>query len=338
MKASSGDSPIDVSVVVCTYNRSDMLRDTLASWRRVDKSGCRCELIVVDNNSTDGTRDIVRSFQGTADPGPVYVFEGQPGLSFARNAGIAAAGGAGIAFVDDDVYFDQNWLRAIHTAFADHPAAMCLGGNSIPHFETERPDWLTDSMIQLYGSTLSGDAEKQMIFPEHPFGVNMAFRRRVFDLVGPFNTGLGRIKTSLLSNEEKELFYRIDRAGLTTVYIPDAIIHHRIPADRVDQQWVLKRLFWQGISKVAFNQLIERRGRVALAREALRHLKYALVGHRPFAVGKALWYYRRHPFQQKMKTALSLGIARQSLAELFAPGGTHAKTSSQERPCHLIHR
>lgn len=311
------DTTVDLSVVICTYNRSDMLRDTLQSWIDVHKDACQVELIVVDNNSSDDSRNVVEQFAERFDGKFVYTFEANPGLSFARNKGIEVAKGKLIAFVDDDIYFHESWLKEIFKAFRNHSEADCIGGNSIPVFETPRPDWLADNLLQVFGSTRSGDSEKKMVFPEHPFGVNMAFKREVFDRIGMFNTCLGRIKKSLLSNEEKELFYRINQAGFNTIYIPAAIIHHRIPADRINQNWIIRRIFWQGISKVAFTQLVDRKSRFGLLKDILRSVKNAIIGPRPFSVKNCIIFYPLQNFRIRIKTALSIGIARQSIIELI---------------------
>jgi hypothetical protein len=133
--------------------------------------------------------------------------------------------------------------------------AMGAGGKSIPRFEGSTPSWISTKVLALYGSTNSGDAVKRMIFPDHPFGLNMVFRREVFQSAGLFNVTLGRIKKSLLSNEEYELFYRIDRAKLPVFYTPLAIIYHRIPAARTRKSWVLRRYYSQGVSDMVFAQI-----------------------------------------------------------------------------------
>lgn len=307
---------VDISVVICTYNRAEMLKDTIKSWMAVDKDCLSTELIIVNNNSTDQTLQVVKSFQGTVTD-LKYVFEPRPGLSFARNKGIKEANGEIIAFVDDDVYFHKSWLLEMMLAFGNNPETDCIGGNSIPVLETERPLWLTDNMLKLYGSTLSGEAEKFMNFPEHPFGVNMAFRKKTFQLVGGFNTSLGRIKKSLLSNEEKEFFYRIHQAGMKTFYTPKAIIFHRIPKDRLDQKWILKRIYWQGISKVAFNQLVQKKSKTLLFKDIVIHSKRIMLGQRPLKRENFIFFYPFHRFSEKLKTADSLGIVKQSFLELM---------------------
>lgn len=256
-----------ISVIMCTYNRANILRDSLASFLQVTiPPECTVELMIVNNNSTDDTARVAEEFRSKAPQLVRCVDAPTPGLSFARNVGIRATRADLIAFVDDDVYFDGQWLTQLLLLFREHPEAMCAGGRSIPLFEAGTPSWLSPRLLKIYGSTDSGDAVKRMQFPEHPFGLNMAFRKEVFATVGGFDTRLGRKKSSLLSNEETELFHRINQAGLPVFYTPHALLHHRIPAERTEKRWVLRRYYWQGISDAAFRQSTERAGRMRLAR------------------------------------------------------------------------
>jgi glucosyl-dolichyl phosphate glucuronosyltransferase len=265
---------VDICIIICTYNRAAVLRESLDSFLRMQRPfDSTVQVLVVDNNSNDETGAIIQEFCRRAPELIRYIKEPVQGLSFARNSGIRASEADLIAFVDDDVYFDEGWLLEILDAFRA-TGAMCVGGRSIPHFEAGKPSWISTELLILYGATNSGVAVKQMKFPEHPFGLNMAFRREVFARVGQFNTALGRIKSSLLSNEEVELFFRIDKANLPVFYTPSAIIYHRIPAPRSRKSWILKRYYFQGISDTAFTHIVNR---VSL-RRSLRGI-----------VGKSCW-------------------------------------------------
>ena len=307
---------VDVSVIVCTHNRAEMLGETLASWRDVDRRGLNVELMVVDNASGDATPDIVARFQPCCAV-TRYVRESVPGLSRARNRGIREAHGEIIAFVDDDVFFHRDWLQILMRAFRERTEVSCVGGNSIPRFEGHRPEWLAEPMLTYYGSTQSGDRDRLMTFPEHPFGVNMAFRRQVFERVGWFRTNLGRTGASLLSNEERELFYRIAHAGINVWYAADAIIYHRIPADRMSQAWLIRRAYWQGISKVVFDAHTRRPSRIDLGRDAVIALKRLALGSGHRDPGSIVRYHRRRDLGERLKRSQWLGTARQSLVEIF---------------------
>ena len=315
------DVDVDVSVVICTYNRAAMLRDSLTSWLDVDVTGRRPELVVVDNASTDATRDVVAEFGPTPDGALRYVYEPRSGLSHARNRGIREAWGKIIAFADDDVFFDRRWLQVLVDTFEQHPEIHCVGGNSIPVFEAERPAWLSENMLTYYGSTLSGDEDRLMRFPEHPFGVNMAFRRSVFERVGDFRTNLGRKKDSLLSNEERELFHRVSAADLRVYYTAAAVIYHRVPAARLDQRWLLRRAYWQGVSTVVFAAHTQQRSRIGLGRDLAVALKRLALGIGVRSPRGVIDYHRTTCLATRMKKQLLLGTARQTLIELFRGSG-----------------
>ena len=198
-------SSIQISIIICTYNRADILKYTLDSFLNCTKTNISYELYVIDNNSSDNTKDVVMSFS-EKDLTIKYYFESKQGLSEARNSGISISLGDIIAFVDDDVYFDPSWLIEVVRIFKDYPEASCMGGKSRPQFESGKPEWIVDEFFEYYGSTNSGDVIKWMLYPEHPFGLNMAFKCNVFHNLGLFNQNLGRKKKNLLSGEESEFF------------------------------------------------------------------------------------------------------------------------------------
>jgi GT2 family glycosyltransferase len=272
------------------------------------------ELLVVDNNSSDSTRKVVER-HASQHPAVRYLFEPRQGLSQARNAGVAAAKGDLVAFTDDDVYFDSGWLEQTVRAFAAHQDAACIGGRTMPVFESSEPKWLPTEFWSIYGTTGSGEECKQMRFPEHPFGVNMAFRKEVFRRIGMFNPALGRNRHSLLSNEEVELFRRVHEAGLKVVYEPSAVILHRIPADRATPEWVMHRYYWQGVSEVVLQRVATGFSRGAgLARawqEGKAYITSMTGGH--WSPRKIYWHYNRLPWKARIRECMRLGRIRQLL-------------------------
>lgn len=303
-----------ISIVICTYNRGRMLAETLSSFSAMElPTSGSMELLIVDNRSTDSTKQVTDEFV-SRDGGYVrYIYEPKQGLSHARNTGIAAARGEIIAFVDDDVYFDRGWLNTVINAFRVHPDADALGGKSVPIFEGGRPSWMEENFLSLYGDTGFGDDSRWLTYPEHPFGLNMAFRRSVFERIGAFNPDLGRKKRSLLSNEESELFHRISANGSKVYYAPSALLHHRIPKNRVDPRWIVERYYWQGISSVVQNQMNDKTGRFALfadaawiAWRALRVLQGGFLSPR-----RIYWHYRGIALRDKAYLFCELGKARQ---------------------------
>ena len=259
-----------LTIAICTHNRCDLLVDvidSLFSLRVPD--GMTFEALVVDNASTDYTRDYVED-RIRRHPGNVrYVLEEKPGLSYARNHAITAAHGHYIAFVDDDIRFGEDWLAAVFAAVKSWPETECFGGRVLPVFDGGRPDWLEPELLWMYGHIDFGALPCRMVFPRFPFGCNMIFQRTLFDKVGDFDPRLGRTPFSLLSNEEFHLFHRVNRMGMAVMYLPKALVYHRIPVSRLDPGWVVRRSFWQGISGAVSGQLLAPRSRFALLRSTL---------------------------------------------------------------------
>lgn len=308
-----------ISVIICTYNRADILKATLSSFLDCVRTDIVCELLVIDNNSSDNTKEVVMSI-AEKDSTIKYYFESKQGLSEARNSGIKLSKGDIIAFVDDDVYFDPFWLIEVVRIFQDYPEASCMGGKSIPQFEIGKPDWITDNLLTLYGSTNSGDTIKWMLYPEHPFGLNMAFKRAAFDQIGVFNLGLGRKKKNLLSNEESEVFWRVNQTGLRVIYTPKALLHHRIPHERTRKEWVLARYYWQGISSIVFDQLIAPQSRLALLKKSIRDgwglLRQSTGKH--WLPRKAYWHYKAAKFPERCHQSDKLGRVKQMFVEALS--------------------
>jgi glycosyltransferase involved in cell wall biosynthesis len=306
-----------VSVVVCTFNRSSLLRDTILSFRQAlacAPPAFPYELIVVDNGSTDETGAVVSTAMRECAISIRYIFEPIRGLSFARNAGIRESRHEIVAFVDDDVLVKAGWLHAIARAFAEFPEIACVGGNTVPLFETGRPPWIKDSLLRYYGSTRSGEVRREMHYPEHPFGVNMAVRKVLFDAIGGFDARLGRKQNNLRSNEEAELFRRASAAGFRTLYEPSAVLEHRIPAPRAQERWLLSRSYWQGVSDVVMQSLDEApRPRGQLVREGFvelgRLLREARGGH--VSPRRIRWHLHALQFESKLHFAYRLGKVRQ---------------------------
>lgn len=306
---------LELSVVICTYNRASVLEGTLESYARLSEvRDPRIELIVVDNNSTDTTARVVDSAK-VSIPGLRYVLEPQQGLSHARNRGIRESRGAIIAFADDDVFFDGGWAHALVDAFSQQPLADALGGKSTPLFEGGCPNWMLDDFLIFYGDTRFGNEARWVEFPDHPFGLNMAFRREVFNEIGHFNPRLGRIKASLLSGEESDIFERIHNKGLRTWYAPEAHLFHRIPAERSTLQWVEKRYYWQGVSDVYRKHSSSQTSRTKLLYDSIAAMRQAIsvLCGTHFSPRRIYWHVMTLPVGTRTYVRYLLGKSRASL-------------------------
>lgn len=233
----SSDVP-DLSVIMSTFNRGKLLVDAVRSVLGQHRHAPTFELIVVDNNSTDTTRQVVERFAG-ADRRVRYVFEDRQGLSFARNAGLANAQAPLVAFTDDDVRVEHDWVLATVRAFGEHPEADMVGGRVLPLWPGEPPRWLTRDHWAPLALVDHGDVPIA-ITPQRAIclvGANLACRREVFDTVGLFATGLQRVKDGIGSLEDHEFLLRLLRTGRTALYDPRIVVHAEIQTNRLAREY-----------------------------------------------------------------------------------------------------
>jgi GT2 family glycosyltransferase len=240
-----------LSIVICTHNRVNLLRrclDVLQNQQRVSPNDL--ETIVVDNRSTDATKEAVAEFGGRNFP-VRYIFEPTLGLSVARNTGLVAARAPLVAYLDDDAFAEPQWAEAVLQAFESHdPSIAVVAGRVFPEWEIAPPACMTPYLEALYTVHDRGDEPKLMKETEYFVGANMTFRRTVLQQLGGFEARLGRIGSSLLSNEETHLRDRLAALGYGCAYAPRAVVHHHIGKDRLTPQYIRKRLLAQGESDV----------------------------------------------------------------------------------------
>ena len=274
------------SIVIATYNRAGDLRGTLESLARLRPSG-DWETIVVDNNSTDDTRAVVEAAAATF-PAPLhYVFEKQQGRSPALNAGIRRAQGAIVVTTDDDVRVEPDWLDRAADGL-NRLGCDYVGGRVLPIWGAPRPAWLPDRGGKHWAviALLDYGAEPIEFGARVPLGVNMAFRRGVFERVGLMDPNTGRKAGTLLGQEVREWCIRARAAGLRGFYIPEMVVRHIIPASRLTRQYYRRWFYWRGISRA---RLYEQRGLDMEAPER-RTIDFRTVPH---VLGIPRYLYRK---------------------------------------------
>ena len=166
-------------------------------------------------------------------------------------------------------------------------------------------------MYSYYGSTGSGNEDREMVFPEHPYGLNMAFRKTVFKKIGLFNPDLGRIERCLISNEEFDYFKRVEQQKLVVYYASGAILYHRIPKERTQKRWLLERSYWQGISDVISNELHDQRSKFYFLKKMTGTIKHILFPGGIISFVNSYRYYTDFSFQKKIVLYKLLGELRQ---------------------------
>lgn len=225
----------DLSVVICTYNRCDLLPGALEQVLAQATDGGSYEVIVVDNNSTDETRQVVESFLARGHANLRYVFEVKQGLSHARNAGIAVARAAIISFTDDDVSVARDWVANIKRALDERPEVDYVGGKVLPRWQSEPPAWLTPDHWGPLALVDYGDApfyvnrDKAVCL----VGANLSFRREVFERIGLFTPDFQRVKDSIGSLEDHEFQLRLWFAGGQGMYVPEIVVAAEVQAERM---------------------------------------------------------------------------------------------------------
>lgn len=245
-----------ITVAICTWNRSETLRETLASLAMCAvPDRIEWEVIVVNNNCTDATDDVIESFRASLPI--VRVFEASPGLSYARNAGVAAATGDYVLCTDDDVLVPPEWVKTYCDAVVRHPDAVVFGGPIQPHFDTTPPEWIMDGLEvikEAFGGRDAPDQEAPILHETRqlPFGANYMIRRHELQQF-PYNTEVGRSPgNAFLGGEEIGVMGGILAAGYSGWWVPAAGILHRIRADQLSVEYV-QRFFigvgkWMGLS------------------------------------------------------------------------------------------
>jgi glycosyltransferase involved in cell wall biosynthesis len=226
-----------ITAVVCTYNRAHSLRDTLQSLADQLPHGRHpLEILVVDNNCTDHTAQVVAEAQQRSPWKVLRVVEPNQGIAFARNRGLREAAGDYVAFIDDDAVAMQDWARELVNCL-EESAADLVGGRITALWTVERPQWLS---ADLSGCVIAQDYgnQRKPCHGELFLTTNIAFRRAALDRYGLFDTRLGRRGKSLVGGEDFELCRRWLAGGARVFYEPAAVVQHKVEAERISPDFL----------------------------------------------------------------------------------------------------
>jgi glycosyltransferase involved in cell wall biosynthesis len=249
---------VDATVLICTYNRAGDLGRTLDSLARSTAPGFSWDVMVVDNNSSDRTREVVEERVSGYPVRLRYLFEPRQGKSNALNTGMSAAHAQVIVFTDDDVDVAPGWLAAGVRPLLARADIDYTGGPVRPIWTAPRPAWL-DEKGNLGGTIAVKDhGGREFIFEDErktPLGVNMAVRRSLIERIGGFRPDLGRNGTSLLGQEQAEFFYRSRDAGARGLYVPAMELDHVVAASRLTRRYFRRWWYWKGISHARVHRI-----------------------------------------------------------------------------------
>jgi GT2 family glycosyltransferase len=241
-----------IAVIICAYTeeRWDDLVAAVASLRLQTLLPSEI-IIVIDHNK----RLFERARTQFAD---VTVVENKAarGLSGARNTGLKVAHGNLIAFLDDDAEAAPDWLERLYDCSTD-PKVLGVGGTVIPRWLGKRPSWFPSEFYWVVGCTYQHIPD-QPIVVRNPYGGCTCIKQEVFQTIGGFREGIGRIGTVPMGGEETELSIRATQHWPEKVFLyePRALIYHRIPAQRARWRYFLSRCYAEGISKATITKFV----------------------------------------------------------------------------------
>ena len=253
---------MDISVIICTYNRSGNLPGSIDRLERQrELNGINWEVVIVDNNSPDDTREVVKALASQSAIRIRYLYQPEQGASHARNLGIQETKSQFLVFIDDDILVSERWLRSFYDTLSREECDVA-GGRIHLHLDEPLPSWINPDMQGFLGHQDYGpepyvmDGAKQ-----YPFAGNMALKRQVFDLVGGFNTKLGKKgdgenRKALFKGAEKEFFDRVYARGCCFCYQPNALVYHRVLPFQLKQSYFLNVHYNAGFQKACFDSQI----------------------------------------------------------------------------------
>jgi glycosyltransferase involved in cell wall biosynthesis len=246
------------SVILCTYNRRNFVMATLVSLRRQTIPYRDFEVIVVDNGSRDGTLSAIQAYLESDKQQQLNqaetchircLSEPKNGLAYARNAGLIAASGEIVVFVDDDTLPDPHMLEHLWQAY-EETGADGVGMRVAVHWDMERPHWLINELVEILGDFSPGDERSQLtpddIFASCAFSVKLAALRSI-NYFSPFLSKRANLPASA---EIVDLCLRLHQAGHTLWYEPQALVLHRATSARLRRAFFVGRAYWEGRSAI----------------------------------------------------------------------------------------
>ena len=250
---------IKVSVIIPTLNRASYLKTTLFSTLKQSVPRDEYEIIVVDNGSTDNTKQVVEDLNQQYNNGIRYLYEAHPGLHIGRHLGAKHAHGEILLYGDDDIIASPDWVKEIRACYSRKEVGT-VGGKIMPKFEVPPPKWVRffDSG---YLSLLDLGDKYLEINTKEIYGCNLSIRKDVlFELGGFHPDAMPQNLIKYRGDGETALMSKVVEAGYKTVYNPKAYVYHVIPSSRLTIDYFKRRAFNQGVSD-SFS-LIRKHGKI----------------------------------------------------------------------------
>jgi glycosyltransferase involved in cell wall biosynthesis len=260
---------LGISVVVSTYSEKKLESVIECLDSLIRQTFQPAEIIL----ALDKNEALIEFYKARMPLGVKLVVSDGFGLSRARNAGVKNACGDVIAFIDDDAVADKRWLENLVNNYGD-PRVSGVGGLIWPRWEGKRPSWFPEELYWVVGCSYKGLPEKKSTV-RNLIGCNMSFRKSVFEKVGYFHEGMGRVGSKLTGHEDTEFAIRLSRTvpDCAVIYDPDAIVYHRVAPSRANMKYLAKRSFAEGYSKAIFsNKEVAPSGTMKVEKSYLKQL------------------------------------------------------------------
>jgi glucosyl-dolichyl phosphate glucuronosyltransferase len=231
-----------LSIIICSYNRASYISDALTSLYGQSSGLDDFEVIIVDNNSTDNTKEVYAQWRQTKTNGQFsFISEIKQGASFARNTGAAIAKGEWVCFMDDDAVATTDYVKNIIKHIQDQPFIVGFGGRIIPKYIPGEPKWMSYYVSSLVGNFDYASTACAFENGKYPLESNMIVKKSVYDQIGGFNVNLpGVVGTLRIGGEGKELFYKIIALGHTIYYDPSICVHHVVEVKKLTSEYMYR--------------------------------------------------------------------------------------------------
>jgi len=237
---------VELSIIICTHNREDLLRECLNSFVAQTATPSCFEVIIVNNASTDHTAAVAAEFEATY-PHFRMVTEDQVGLSYARNLGFKVAKAEWVSYVDDDAKAAANYVRRALETISKHPFD-CFGGVFLPWYKYGKPKWLSPG----FGSnrTMIIDEKVRPLVQLNACGGVIVFRKEALERVGGFGGHLGMTGTNVAYGEEDLVQQKMRTLGYQIGFDPELRIDHLVAKYKLDWKWHIRSAYAHGAAEV----------------------------------------------------------------------------------------
>lgn len=249
----------EFSVILTARNRSRYLGEALRALQLQDLAPGRYEVIVVDNASTDDTREVVDEISRRSEVRIRYVHESRIGLHYARHRGALEAAGEVLVYTEDDVIVPGSWLAAAAACMAD-PSVAAVAGGLVGKWEVPEPEWLDAVGTDFLGLLDLGSGTFDLPESAYLCGGNFAIRREVLFAIGGFNPDLlPEEQLHLRGDGEVGLLIKLRQQRFRVLYCSAFSVEHVVPASKVSLEYVHRRYRKEGVSRM-FTVCRQRKG------------------------------------------------------------------------------